>query len=290
MYEEDDTGGLYLLQVGWSQAPHITEDMKKQILAGVPQYQHDMRMKGLPVIGSGAVFPYDDSDLEIDDFPIPLDWMIVAGIDIGHTSDSSTLVMAAHDPQTDTYYIFNEWEGENKIDPNLGKPSAMAHFIKNSLYSTIPVVACHDAGSKSGSPEAYATKLRELGIQVPFEPFHNPYDSNIQMNHNTRHNNPETGLVLMRQLMDEGRLKVFRSCRKWFQEKRSYFYKDNGDRSKPDHIQDAARLAVVSLLAHRGKPAYLCQGQQNDYSIPQLSLGDSVSRNEAGMDRDSYFH
>lgn len=278
-FEEKE--GLYLKQVGWDMVEHLTEEMKQEVLSGVAEYKHDCVMKGLPVIGSGAVFPYDDSDIIIDDFDIPLDWEICAGIDIGHTSDSSTCVYAAIDPEG-CVYLIGEWEGKNAQDPNLGKPAAMAHWIKNSLYSTIPVIAPHDAGSKSGSPEAYASKLRELDINVQFDPFHNPYDSNVGMDAKVRHNNPETGLVLMRQLMDEGKFKVFRSCRVWIEEKRSYFYKPNGDRSKPDHMMDSSRLAAVSLLANRGKPAVQCQGAE-EFTYEYVNIGDAVSRNEAGQ-------
>ncbi|MEZ9898203.1 terminase family protein [Vibrio breoganii] len=266
-FEENKTGGLYLQQVTWDDVPHLTDDMRKQILAGVAEWQHDLRIKGLPVIGSGAVFPFDDSDLMVDAFPIPDHYLICAGIDIGHTNDSSTVMYAAKDPDTDTYYLINEWEGENAKDPSLGNPDAMARFINNSAYSSIPVVAPHDSGAKSGAPEAYATKLRDKGINVSWDVFHNPYDSKVgidSLKKQARNNNPETGLVLMRQLMAEGKFKVFRHCDTWFNEKRSYYYKENGDRSKPDHMQDAGRLAIVSLLANRGIRADQCTGFTNN--------------------------
>ncbi|TOB11872.1 hypothetical protein, partial [Vibrio parahaemolyticus] len=110
---------------------------------------------------------------------IPNHWEIDAGIDIGSTADASTCMYAARDPDTGCIYLFNEWLGDNKKDPSLGNPDAMAKFISHSKYSTIPVIAPHDAAVKSGAPEAYATKLREKGINVSWDPFHNPYDSKI---------------------------------------------------------------------------------------------------------------
>lgn len=265
-YEENKLGNLYMQQATWDDVPHLTEDMKQQLLAGVAEWQHDMRIRGLPVIGSGAVFPFDDSDLIVDEFPIPDHYLIDAGIDIGHTSDSSTVMYAAMDnpdPSIATFYLFNEWEGDNKKDPSLGNPDAMSYFIKNSAYSSIPVIAPHDAGAVSGAPEAYASKLRAQNINVSWDTFHNPYDSKVGISSLQKapsNNNPETGLVLMRQLMAEGRLKIFRNCTTWLNEKRSYYYKENGKRSKPDHMQDAGRLAVVSLMAGRGVRADECMG------------------------------
>lgn len=138
LFDEDDTGNLYIETVGWDDCPHMTPDIQQQLLAGIPEWQRDMRCKGLPVLGSGAVFPYKDSDITIDDVYILPHWRVVAGVDFGMTTDPSTIVYSAYDPDNDMYYIFKEFLLDEDLEART--PTNMSRVILSSDIPNIPVV------------------------------------------------------------------------------------------------------------------------------------------------------
>ena len=70
-FTSDLSPGQALVTAGWEDAEHLTEDMKERILAALPQHERDMRSKGIPMIGSGLVFPIDEDKLACDPFTIP---------------------------------------------------------------------------------------------------------------------------------------------------------------------------------------------------------------------------
>jgi phage terminase large subunit-like protein len=275
-FEEDDTGKLYIQQATWDDCIHITPDMEAEMLAGIPTYQHDMRRNGLPVIGSGAVFPVKDEDVVVKPFLIPDHWKVCKAIDIGKTSDSSTWVQGAYDPDGDCYYIIEEWEGDNAKDPLLGAPTAMAASLKSNQYSTAPIVVPHDAGLNSSSPEAYARQLIKLGCSVHRQSFRNPVDLKLglfNIDQTKTHNAREPGLAEMRWLMETGKLKVFNTCINWLREKRSYYYKADGKTSKPDHTLDASRYCIMSLRGNVGNLAVHSKGQSSMNEGIPFNLG-----------------
>lgn len=250
MFEDNKDNMLYLQSVSWADCPHITESIAKQLLAGIPTYQHDMRTKGIPVIGSGAVFPYMDEDITINDVIIESHWPVVAGIDFGKLVDPSVITFSAYNPTTEQYYIFDEiYLDEDR------SPRAIADAIKSSAYPGITCVLPHDAFGEA--PETAANLLRNYGINVFIQPFRNPTDTkqglNIFKGSGGHVAEIEPGLTMMRYLFDENKLKVWRGCNQWLKEKRAYFYKPgNGkqERTGADHCIDSSRYALMSLLGN----------------------------------------
>ena len=55
-----------LYHATWDDAKHLNEDVKKEILAALPPHERDMRSKGVPILGSGLVFPVSEEDLEVE--------------------------------------------------------------------------------------------------------------------------------------------------------------------------------------------------------------------------------
>jgi phage terminase large subunit-like protein len=70
-------------------AAHYTEERKKEIIAQYPEHQRAARTKGIPTMGSGAVFPIDLDPLIVDPFECPGHWIRVGGIDFGWTHPSA---------------------------------------------------------------------------------------------------------------------------------------------------------------------------------------------------------
>lgn len=65
-FSKDDSGYLYFQVATWDDAPHLSEDTKSQLLAGYPEYQRELRSKGVPVLGSGAVYPFSEKEINAE--------------------------------------------------------------------------------------------------------------------------------------------------------------------------------------------------------------------------------
>lgn len=267
--ESDSYGLLYLQQATWEDAPHLTEEAKRKLLAGVPKWQHDMRSKGLPVIGSGAVFPYMDEEITINDVILQDSWHMVAGIDFGKQADPSVICFSAYDPVANKYYIVDEiYLDEDR------SPKAIADAIKNSPFPNVWAVLPHDAWGEAS--ETAANQLKHYGVNVFPEPFRNPTETRLgidvlnkkgSINHKAM---IEPGLQTMRFMFDENLLKVSRHCHHWLKEKRAYFYKPNNgiqETTGADHCIDASRYAVMSLLNNR----YLTVAQSREQGNNQFN-------------------
>lgn len=252
-----DTPELFIFHAGWDQALHLTEEVKNDLLKAIPVWEHDMRRNGIPAKGSGAIFQTSDEDLMVEPFDIPSTWSIVAGIDFGRSRDPSTIVYATMDPDTETYYIIHE----EYLDSDRS-PEFMAQVILNSKWPNVVVVPPHDVNnttSDSGN-ETRATILREAGVNLLPQTFSNSPELQLSITSvHKKHMGKEGGLVWMGNKMKEGKMKVFNTCTKFFEEKRSYFYIMKGGKFYPkdgdDHIIDAARIATISL-GRFGNPVF----------------------------------
>lgn len=73
--------GQHMQRATWDDAKHLTEETKEQLLASFPEWQRDMRTKGLPLLGTGLIF-----DIKIPTckaFPCPDHWYVINGMDFG---------------------------------------------------------------------------------------------------------------------------------------------------------------------------------------------------------------
>lgn len=262
-----DSEDLFIFHAGWDDAPHLSDEIKSKLLATYPEWEVELRTKGFPSKGSGAIFQVEDSFIESDElFPQP-HWPVVAGIDFGRSKDPSTVVFATKNPETDVIHIFREYY----LDKDRS-PEAIAETILSSGIPNIPVIPPHDGNSVStdGGSETRAAIMRRLGCNVPMVTFSNPPEvQNTISNVNKKHMGKEGGLAWMAYLFKQGKLKVCKDLSYFFKEKRSYFYITKGGKTQPkdgnDHIIDAARIAVLSLDRF-GSPLGQCLADYTDFN------------------------
>jgi phage terminase large subunit-like protein len=55
--QEHQEGSRFLIQATWDDAPHLTSEQKEKLFAALPPHQREARSKGVPQLGSGAIFP-----------------------------------------------------------------------------------------------------------------------------------------------------------------------------------------------------------------------------------------
>jgi hypothetical protein len=64
-------------------AEHYTPGARAEIIASYPAHEREARAKGIPVLGSGRVFPVAEEDITCAPFPIPEHWAQINGLDFG---------------------------------------------------------------------------------------------------------------------------------------------------------------------------------------------------------------
>jgi phage terminase large subunit-like protein len=73
----------YLQRATWDDAPHLTEEIKAALLAIYPEWQRDMRTKGIPLMGAGLIFDIGDKEIKCEPFECPKHWYVINGMDFG---------------------------------------------------------------------------------------------------------------------------------------------------------------------------------------------------------------
>jgi len=115
-FADTPTSEQSYMQVGWDDAPHMTEEKKVRLLAQYPEYQRKMRSQGEPMLGHGRIYDIADDYVMVDPFPIPDHWMVIGGMDFGWDHPQS-FVKLAYDMDNDIIYVVNSWK-QSKVSAN----------------------------------------------------------------------------------------------------------------------------------------------------------------------------
>jgi len=235
MFMKNEKGVLYFQNATWDDAPHLDEETKRELLANIPAWQQEMRSRGIPMMGEGLIYDVAESDFTIAPFEIPDHWRRLCALDIGVSHDTAA-VWTAYDGATDTVYVYDCYHAPG------GVPSVHATAI-NTRGNWIPVILPHDAdNTERGSGKTVAQYYKEASVNVQMETFYNPVDWT-----GTKNNYVEPGIMDITTRLKTGRLKVFSTCGRFFEEYRRYHRKDGKIVKKFDDTMDAARYSILSV-------------------------------------------
>jgi hypothetical protein len=216
----------HVVQAGWDHAPHLSEDAKKDLLGAIPPHQREARSKGVPTLGSGAIYGVPEEDFVIPDFaPIPDHWYRSYGLDVGWNRTAA--IWGAHNRDSDIVYFYSEHYAGDAI------PAVHADAIK-ARGKWIPGVIDPAARGRSiEDGERMIELYQAAGLDVE------PADNSV-----------EAGIYEVRQRLISGKLKVFASLIHWLAEYRQYRRDEKGKIvKKKDHAMDASRYEIMSGLA-----------------------------------------
>jgi phage terminase large subunit-like protein len=220
---EDVAEGKHVSSCTWDQVPHLDEKEKAGLLRSIPPYQKDARSKGIPSLGSGAIYPVAESDITVDDFSIPDGWPRAYGMDVGWNMTGG--VWFAQNPDTGVIYLYAEYY-RSKAEPVV---HAHGFRAKGEWIPGFIDPASRGRSQKDGF--RLLDMYLDLGLKI--EPALNARESGIQ---------------LVYELLSSGRLKVFKdACPNWLKEYRMYQRDEKGNIvKKDDHLMDATRYFVLS--------------------------------------------
>lgn len=93
----------HVTNVGWDHVPHLGEKEKANLLMSYAPHERDARSKGIPGLGSGAIYPYPQDGYTIDPIEIQPWWPRAYGLDVGWNVTAA--VWGAKDPITGIIYV-----------------------------------------------------------------------------------------------------------------------------------------------------------------------------------------
>jgi phage terminase large subunit-like protein len=222
--QERKEGSKFLIQATWEDAPHLTEKQKKKLYDALPPHQREARSKGIPQLGSGAIFPILESNITVEDFPIPDHWHKCYALDVGWKK--TACLWAATDPTSQITYLYSEYY-QGQAEPVIHAEGIKARGV------WIPGVIDSAAHGRS----------QEDGRQL-----FNIYTA-LGLDISNANKSVEAGLYQVWQMLSTNKLKVFKSLVNWFAEFRIYRRDENGKIVKDkDHLMDCTRYIIMSGL------------------------------------------
>lgn len=216
----------FVINVDWAEVPHLDEEQKKKILSAYSPHEREARSKGIPSLGSGAIYPYAESSIVVDAFPIPSWWPKGFGMDVGWNRTAA--IWGAMDPDSRTIYLYSEhYEGQ-------AAPAVHASAIKARGTWLTGAIDPHARDSSQADGVALLALYEREGLDLI------PAD-----------NSREAGILRVGQLLESGQLKVFATLRNWLSEYRVYRRDEKGKVvKKNDHLMDATRFFATTGIEY----------------------------------------
>lgn len=209
-------------------AGHYTQEQRAAIIASYPEHEREARVKGIPTLGSGRVFPIKEEDIAVEAFTIPREWARINGLDFGWDHPFAA-VCSAWDRDADVWYVTACYR-ESKSTPIIH-----AAAIK-PWGDWIPCAWPHDGlQHDKGSGEQLASLYGDQGLNTLPE----------RATFEDGGNGVEAGVIEMLDRMQTGRFKVFSHLKDWFDEFRLYHRKDGKIVKERDDLLSATRYGVM---------------------------------------------
>jgi phage terminase large subunit-like protein len=230
--DELEKANRAIITCGWNDVPHLTREMKDELYSKLPPHQRDARTKGIPRLGSGAIYPVIEEDIVVPDFVLPAHFQRGYGLDVGWNRTAAPFV--AYNRETDTHYLYAE-HYRGQVEPAV---HAQAIQARGKWMTGAIDPAARGRGQDGGQALLVQYQRLELNLMLA-------------------NNAVEAGIYEVWSRLSTGRLKVFKSCVNWLSEYRVYRRDDKGQIvKKNDHLMDATRYvintpAVLSYMPNR---------------------------------------
>ena len=205
-----------------SDVPHLDEKTKAELLASTPPYLRDARTKGIPGLGSGAIYPIAESEFVVEPFKIPAFWPRAYALDVGW--NKTACVWGAWDRSVGMLYLYTE-HYRGQVEPSI---HASAIKARGEWIPGVVDPAARGRAQKDG--ERLIEIYQNLGLKLV-----------------KADNAVEAGIYDVWERLSTGRLKVFSTMQNLLAEYRIYRRDEHGAIVKAnDHALDAMRYLVRS--------------------------------------------
>lgn len=217
----------FVVMVGWNDVPHLSEERKKQMLSVIPPHLRDVKTKGVPYLGSGAIYPIPEEDIKVSPFKIPAYWPKWYAFDPGWNKTAAS--WWAYNPEEDCMYMYAEYY-RGQAEPEVHAANILSH-------GKWMVGVADPHGSKSGkgvSDQSFLDAYSKYGLDLILSNPSGPGSVDIGINE-----------VYSR--LSSGRMKIFSTCQNWFYEYRMYRRNDKGQIvATHNHLMDTTRYSSLN--------------------------------------------
>lgn len=215
----------YIVVATWKNCPHLSEEWKNSMLEEwriTDPNSIEARMNGIASIGSGRIYPIDETFVVTKSFEIPEYWPRLYGLDFGYHATAA--IWIAKDPRTGTMYVYAEYKHGKVIN----EMHALAIQAKGKW---IPGIGDPSGGGRRDDGSMTYDHYVSLGLKLSKGV--NAFNAGV-------------GVVLSK--FETGALKIFDTCTKVIDELRTYRYDpanpNAAAKHQDDHLLDALRYAL----------------------------------------------
>jgi phage terminase large subunit-like protein len=212
-------------------AEHIPAAERQRIIDSYPEHEREARTRGVPILGSGRVFPFPRSMLAIEPMPIPKHWARLGALDFGWDHPTAA-VRIAHDRDADVVYVTDIYRVRQESVAI--HAAALRAWGKDMPWAWPHDALQHDKGSGQQIKDLYERN----GLNMTWE---------MAQFEGERGNGVEAGVMEMIDRMQTNRLKVFSQLNDWFDEFDLYHRKDGKLVKERDDLMSATRYALMML-------------------------------------------
>ncbi|TPM89852.1 terminase [Mesorhizobium sp. B2-1-3A] len=212
-------------------AEHYSPEQREAIVAAYPEHEREARAKGIPVLGSGRIFPVAEESIKVAPFRLPPYWPRLGALDFGWDHPSAAVELA-WDTEADVVYV-------TKCHRASHQSPAMQSITLKPWGAWLPWAWPRDGRRETleGAGIALANQYREHGLNMMGT--HAQFsDGSVSV---------EAGIMEMLDRTQSGRLKVFDTLNDWFDEFRLYHRKDGVVVKLRDDVMSATRYGVMML-------------------------------------------
>ncbi len=234
-------------------AAHIPAKERARVIASYPAHEREARVKGVPALGSGRIFPVAEDDVACDPVELPDHWVRLGAMDFGWDHPFAAVELA-WDRDADVVYVAKAYRRREAT------PVIHAAALK-PWGDWLPWMWPRDGHRETleGAGKALAEQFSAQGLAMHHE--HAQFaDGSVSV---------EAGLMAMLDRMQTGRLKVFRHLADWFEEFRLYHRKDGLVVKEADDLMAATRYGLM-MLRYAKTPG---RGRNFDRAIDYPNLG-----------------
>lgn len=217
---------------------HISPEQKAKIIASYPAHERDARTRGIPMLGSGRIFPIaQDAITEPTLEYVPTHWTKLWSIDFG-IDHPFAAVLQAWDKDADIIHILHAFKVRNQT------PIQHAAAMK-PIGGGVPVAWPHDGNTRdAGDLKPLADQYKAAGLKML--PTHATFpDGSIST---------EAGIMEMQERFETGRIKVAAHLTEFLQEFGLYHRKNGLIVKLNDDIMSATRIGVMARRFGRTVP------------------------------------
>lgn len=227
-------------QMTISDAEHYSEAERARIIESYPEHEREARANGVPIMGSGRVFPIAESAIKCDPIEIPSHWVQLGAMDFGWDHPFAA-VKLAWDRDADCIYVTAAYR-QSQATPVIHAAAIKPWGVLRGQEQWLPWAWPHDGMQHDkGSGQQLATQYRAQGLKM-----HNEHATHASGGYGV-----EAGIMDMIDRMKTGRFKVFSTLTDWFEEFRLFHRKDGIIVKERDDLMSATRVGCMMLRIGR---------------------------------------